>query len=346
MKRYLVQVAPNKMEDVQRSLSGLGIRPVEKAFDYIIIDIPPEVKPKVETIPNVVAVVEEKVVGISAVPPKPIPVGKKLKTWIEMLMNPFTAIQAPIFAALETRDRFPTSQSRMMLGANVAETMGITGKGVKLAILDTGIDDFILQLPPWRITVRTSTVEGEPFHIDTNGHGVHTATIAAGSPLWTPWGEIKGVAPDAEVGIFKVLGYTIGAGTTTSVLRGMMDAFEWGANIISMSLGSDIGPNERHDITACPQCRAVKALTDQGIIFVIAAGNSSEGYASCPGIAPEAITVGAVDRNGVIADFSSRGHPQYIELQKPEVVSPGVYILSSATGLIDLMQAIDGPRLA
>jgi len=72
----------------------------------------------------------------------------------------------------------------------------------------------------------------------------------------------------------------------------------------------------------------VKRLSDEGILVVVAAGNSGpdEDTIGCPGCAPEAITVGAVDRDGQVADFSSRGGPLFPS--KPDVVAPGVDIFS------------------
>jgi len=367
MARFLIQVQPDKLAQVQEALIGLRIRPVEKLLDYIVVDIPPELAGEIRALPYVVEVVPEEKVTLLVltelinklrpcfpcegppvprfliekpkvqIPPEPMPVEKKLERFLELAKNPLTLVQAHIFAIAETRDRWLTGESRKLLGADLAEKEGVKGRGIKVAVIDTGGSP---TMPGHYLSLSSrSAVEGQPVPWDENGHSTHVATTISGNAHRIPFGLLKGMGTDIEVGIFKALGYGIGAGTTTSVLRAMMDAFEWGASIINMSLGTTIGPTERHDIERCPQCRACRMLTAQGIIIVVAAGNDGEGYASCPGISPDVITVGAIDRNGNIASFSSRKHPQYIELGKPEVVAPGVYITSSTTGLIALMQA-------
>jgi serine protease AprX len=152
---------------------------------------------------------------------------------------------------------------------------------------------------------------------------------------------LKGVAVDAEVAAFKVLGYGIGAGTNSSVLRGMMDAFEWGADIISMSLGS---PYSEDPPEVIPECRAIEMLTKQGIIVVVANGNDGPepNTVGVPANSPYALSVGAVDINGNVASFSSRG-PTAQGLIKPDCCAPGVNILSTSAGLIATMQFMDGP---
>jgi len=328
------------MDEVQASLRVMGVRPISKAFDYIVVDVPAELKPRIEAVPGVVEVVEEKPVRIA------IPVEAKLSKFLEMggPLNPMALLWS---LSVKGRERWTTAEARKAVGADIAEKEGITGKGVRVAVCDTGIDAYgCPQLPSILPLWGTSSVEGDPLWQDNNGHGTHVATTIGGKSFPTPWGFVKGVAPDVTLGFFKCLGYGVGSGTNTSVLRSMMDAFEWNADVVNMSLGGDIKPEERHEIDRCPLCRAVRALSEAGMVFAIAAGNSGVGYASCPGIAPEAITVAAVDSAGKIADFVSRRHPQYIELEKPMVSAPGVNLLSSTVGLIDIMEWMDGFKLA
>jgi subtilisin family serine protease len=151
---------------------------------------------------------------------------------------------------------------------------------------------------------------------------------------------LKGGALGAEVRPFKVLGGGIGIGMSSWILRGLMDALAWGADIISMSLG---GP-EPDDYLSDPECQSITALTKLGKICCIAAGNSGPDQMTVggPGNCPEALTVGAVDIHGNIASFSSRG-PTKAGLIKPDVVAPGLDILSTSAGYIAAMQLGDGP---
>jgi len=158
---------------------------------------------------------------------------------------------------------------------------------------------------------------------------------------------MKGVAPEADVLMVKCLGYGIGMGWTSGILRAMMDAFEWRADVISMSLGSEYTEIPVEEI---PECRAIEMLSQQGIITVVANGNSgpAERTVGSPANSPHALSIGAVSYpDGVIADFSSRG-PTAENQIKPDCVAPGVDILSSTAtlSLIDNMQFMDGPRLA
>jgi subtilisin family serine protease len=82
------------------------------------------------------------------------------------------------------------------------------------------------------------------------------------------------------------------------------------------------------------------------MLFAIAAGNSGRGHASCPGLSKGAITVAALRKDLTVADFSSREHPDYLALRKPDVGAPGVYTGASTTGLIAAMEFYDGFKTA
>lgn len=340
MTRYLIQIDLARAEQVKTSLGGIGIRPISQMFDYISVDILDELVPKVRAIPGVISVMPDKRVEIKQIP---IPIEKKIKEfhrlfWSNPLTGPFNAFRFSLQADTGKK-RVPTSESRKMVGADIAEQEGITGKGIKIACLDTGTNYLGVQGP---YLGGKSSVEGQIIPADENGHGTHTQSTISGRPFPSIHGLLKGVAVDAEVAAFKVLGYGLGAGTMSSILRGFMDAFEWGADVYSLSLGGA----ECEDYRTCPECRVVSMLTKEGKIICIAAGNSGpESHTlGCPGSAPDALTCGAVDIEGRIADFSSRG-PSRDGRIKPDVVACGVNVLSTSAGLIALMQAMDGPPL-
>lgn len=226
-----------------------------------------------------------------------------------------------------------------MVGADIAEAEGITGKGVKVAVLDTGIDAVSYQLP---MATGESFVTGEPWPYDNNGHHTHVASTIGGQPFRHPFGLLKGVAPGAELIHIKVLGYGLGFGNMSDILAGMQRAKELGAKIINMSLGG-----KDTDDPEAPEFRAVKQLTEAGIIVCIAVGNEGPkpGTVASPGSAPDALTVGAIDMRGNLASFSSRG-PTKLNLVKPDVVAPGVNILSESAGLIAAYRAVDTLKAA
>jgi len=343
--RYMVRVDPARIEDVKRALRAMGIPIIRQVWDYIVIDIPPELAPRVMEVPGVIEVVRERVYRIAAF--VPIPVEKKLQQLAGLLVNPLTLPMALARSAQIDAGKYywVTGESRKVLGADEAEKMGINGAYVKVAVLDTGIDptlEDLLGVPG------ESTMEPQPLPLDENGHGSHVASTCCGKGAPDPHGRLLGVAPGAEVRAFKCLGMGIGTGSTTDIVEAILMAWRWGAKVINMSLGADIAPGESHDEERDPICRAIRLVSRDGVIVVVAAGNSGQGYASTPGACRDAVTVGAIDIEGKIADFSSRGHPVYEERQKPEVVAPGVNIhASTSTGsLIDVMQWMDGIRRA
>ncbi|QKW32959.1 S8 family serine peptidase [Actinomadura sp. NAK00032] len=201
------------------------------------------------------------------------------------------------------------------IGAPAAWRAGYTGKGAKVAVLDTGADAGHPDLKE-RIADSENFSES-PDTVDRFGHGTHVASTIAGTGAAAE-GEHKGVAPDADLLIGKVLDDD-GYGTDSSVIAGM----QWAApraDIVNMSLGG--APSDGSD----PVSLALTNLTaEHGALFVVAAGNDGT-FASIgsPGTAEAALTVGAVDGRDRLADFSSRG-PVGISA-KPEIVAPGVDI--------------------
>jgi subtilisin family serine protease len=235
----------------------------------------------------------------------------------------------------------------------------IDGKGVIVAILDTGINDVSPDLndlddipttnDPKVIFKKNTTYAG--LLSDDNGHGTHVASILAGTGQASN-GKFVGVAPKAKLYNIKVLDNE-GSAETSMII----DGIDWAvngpdglppaifgandaANIISMSLSAREFPYAYSDA----QVEAVEAATAKGIVVVVAAGNyGMSGYSTVgtPGRAPNVITVGAVDKLGVLASFSSTG-PSPISpffdsyetpyLVKPDVVAPGVDICAIKTG--------------
>ena len=337
MPRYLVRFEPEYKEGVRAGLGALGVVPAAQVLDYFVVDVPEELVPRIKVIPHVVEVRSEGPIRIKRV----IPVEKKLSKFLELARNPLTLPQAFAFSLEADRllERWTTAEARRMLGVHEAEAEGYTGKGIRVGVLDTGVDPPCLQAPG---LFGKSTVEGEEFFsFDTNGHSVWCYSALGGKSLWTPFGEIKGVAPDVELRIYKVLGYTIGTGSTTSVIRGMADAFADGCKILSMSLG---GPEENPAVS--PECRVAKALTDQGTILCVAVGNDGEGTIGTPGNSPDVITVGAIDKEGKVAEFSgSKG-------DKPDSVPSYSAIIIRRNGFVDcttiedLWNIIDKPVIS
>lgn len=223
---------------------------------------------------------------------------------------------------LDGRVKVNLKESVPLIGAPEAWASGYTGKGVKVALLDTGVDVNHPDLAG-RIDDTVSFVPDEAV-TDVNGHGTHVAGTIVGSGA-ASGGDNKGVAPDADLVVGKVLGGAEGYGQDSWVMAGMQWAAESGADVVNMSLG-DSYPTDGSD----PMSRTVDALSAQyGTLFVIAAGNAGPETISAPGAATSALTVAATDKEDRLASFSSTGPLAYSGGMKPDIAAPGVDITSA-----------------
>lgn len=193
---------------------------------------------------------------------------------------------------------------------NVEEAWQKTkGQGVKVAILDTGVNashpDLAANIK--EVADFTGSKSGAE---DIQGHGSHCAGIVAG--VENKLGII-GVAPQAELYCGKVLGDS-GSGSYDSILKGIKWAIEKEVDIISMSLGSSTRPPEAlHQL--------IKQAYDNNILIIAATGN--ENSAVCyPALYDEVIAVSAVDKSLQHASFSNHG-------VENEITAPGVDIVST-----------------
>lgn len=198
---------------------------------------------------------------------------------------------------------------------------GWTGAGIKLAIVDTGIDsthpDFA-----GRIAARKNFAGGSAE--DENGHGTHVAGIAAGTGAASN-GKYRGVAPEATLYIAKVLDKD-GGGSMSGVMAGVEWAVEQGAQVINLSLGS-AGAGDGTDALST-LCDA--AVQQKGVVVCVAAGNEGPAASTvgAPGCAKLVITIGATDDGDRVTAFSSRG-PTTDGRVKPDLVFPGFGIVSA-----------------
>ncbi|WP_393060066.1 S8 family serine peptidase [Streptomyces sp. LN549] len=220
--------------------------------------------------------------------------------------------------------RASLDKSVPQIGAPTAWKAGYTGKGVKIAVLDTGADATHPDLEGQILA--SENFSGAPDTKDHFGHGTHVSSIAAGTGAKSG-GKFKGVAPDAKLLEGKVLDDD-GFGEDSGILAGMEWAVAQGADVINLSLGGTDTPG------IDPLEAAVDKLSaSSGVLFAIAAGNEGDGAGTVgsPGSADSALTVGAVDDQDLLADFSSRGPRIGDSAIKPDVTAPGVDITAAAS---------------
>ncbi|MDX3752054.1 S8 family serine peptidase [Streptomyces sp. AK08-02] len=222
---------------------------------------------------------------------------------------------------LDGRVEAALDRSTAQIGAPEAWAAGYDGEGVKVAVLDTGVDDTHPDLKG-RVDEAKNFSEAADT-VDRVGHGTHVASTVAGSGAHSG-GKYKGVAPGARLISGKVLDDG-GYGEESGVIAGAQWAVAEGAKVINLSLGGPDSPGED------PVEQAVNELSaSSGALFVIAAGNDgpATGTVGSPGSAAAALTVGAVDRVDAMADFSSRG-PTADGSLKPDLTAPGVDIVAA-----------------
>jgi subtilisin len=194
------------------------------------------------------------------------------------------------------------------------------GKGIRVAVVDTGIDFNHPDLQP-NYVGGVSFVPGAATPMDDHGHGTHCAgTIAAAMN----GSGVVGVAPEASLYGVKVLDHN-GSGQFAWIIAGIDWCIQHGIHIISMSLGGSTAPAALE--TIC------NAAWSKGVLVVAAAGNSNRqdpvppaasnvGY---PGKYRNVVAVSAIDSSNTIAPFSSRG-------PEVDVCAPGVDVLSCKLG--------------
>jgi subtilisin family serine protease len=240
-------------------------------------------------------------------------------------------------------------------------TLATAGQGMKIAILDQGIDRSHPFFSPAGFTYPPDFPKGDtryttpkvivarafapanatwkyaklPYDPVQSDHGDHVAGIAAGdygTQAVQGRGPLSGVAPMAYLGNYKVLTVPTPQfgidGNNPEIAAAVESAVADGMDVINLSLG-EAGIDPSRDVVA----QAIAGAARAGVVVTVAAGNEFDsvgrGSIGSPGTAPAAITVAAASKSSLIAYFSSAG-PTPVGLQfKPDVSAPGVAILSS-----------------
>jgi subtilisin len=241
---------------------------------------------------------------------------------------------------------FDESSFTWGLQVTKAATSRFDGRGIKVAVLDTGLDlghpDFTRRNIGSRSFIPNQTVQ------DGNGHGTHCIGTACGprSPFRTPGRPPSyGCASNCDIFAGKVLSNQ-GSGATAGIIAGMQWAIANGCQVISMSLGRTIRPDEKGFNPAYEQVAQVGL--QRGTLIIAAAGNDSARPARIhpvgePANSPSILAVGSLDESLLVASSSCGG--LFLPHGAVNIAGPGVNIHSSFPRPI-LYRRLNGTSMA
>ncbi len=243
------------------------------------------------------------------------------------------------------------------IGVDFLWNKNLYGDNVKIAILDTGLNVNHPALNQTmtqqsRIVGKWNFLQRNEDVLDDNGHGTELAGIIGSNGLF---GYMQGVAPNSKFLIGKILDHN-SIGTVETLIQGIDWAIENDADVINLSLGKTVSNLNS------PEVEAVNFAVESGVVVCVSAGNARGieefGYSDLhtilsPGISSKAITVGAIDNNDVLYEYSSAGPvainfnsetsdylydsiPKTTTWLKPDVVAPGVLLNTTSANGKDL----------
>ncbi|MCI0349621.1 MAG: S8 family peptidase [Acidobacteriales bacterium] len=277
---------------------------------------------------------------------------------VEMVSMTIAATDIPVVAAMNSVRyiswdrpvRMSLDHAAKAVAADVGWSYGLKGKGLAVAVIDSGIwehpDLNEFGSPVSRVVYSESFVPGDASTSDLYGHGTHVAGIVAGNGQSSAngyKGEYRGIAPEVNIVNLRVLDAN-GQGADSAVIAAIDRAIEfkskYNIGVINLSLGRPVYESYVND----PLCQAVEAAWKAGIVVVVAAGNGgrdntlgTRGYATVavPANDPYVITVGATDMNDTfsrtddtIASYSAKGPTMLDHVVKPDLVAPGNRVVS------------------
>ena len=253
---------------------------------------------------------------------------------------PFMEVSTSSVAA----DQVRAGQAGLLLGLGAIP--GVTGAGVTVAVIDSGISAH--PALTGKVIASVSKVSGDLSTADAHGHGTHIAGIIAGSSSASKSVTSLykgGIAPDVKLVNVRVLGAN-GTGWTSDVIAGIEWVIQNRAAYKIRAINLSLGHPVTEPSTTDPLCQAVMKATAAGIVVIVSAGNAGKsedgtpilGGITSPGNSPYAITVGAMNTKGTIhlsddimTTYSSRGPTKFEHAVKPDVVAPGNKIVSLET---------------
>lgn len=248
------------------------------------------------------------------------------------------------FISYDSRIHSIINRAGKTIGVDKISPIPLTGKGVTVAIIDTGIIMHRdLTYPSIRIIGFKDFLKNKQKPYDDNGHGTHISGLVASNGVSSK-GKYRGIAPEANILSVKALDNE-GNGKVSDILSSIQWVIQtksiFNTRILNLSLGTAAQYSERYD----PLVKAANKAIENGLIVVTAVGNNGPSQKSIlsPSTSRHVISVGACDdrdESGLtIPTFSSRG-PTRDRVKKPDLLAPGVDIVSlsntDATGYTSL----------
>jgi len=252
--------------------------------------------------------------------------------------------------------------SAAAVNAQAAWGAGLTGSGIGVAILDSGISpNANLASIAYSQSFTTATSVTDDFGHGTHVAGIVASTAAAESRANVTYTHIfKGIAPGVSLINLKVLDAN-GEGTDSGIIAAIDTAISlkqtYNIRVMNLSLGRPVFES----YTVDPLCQAVEAAWKAGIVVVVAAGNDGRdnsfgenGYGTieAPGNDPYVITVGAMKTEAtytraddLIASYSSKGPTQVDHIVKPDILAPGNRVVSLSPAASSTLWAYSANRI-
>lgn len=269
---------------------------------------------------------------------------------IRLLQYPFAPAEGTFSVATTsgTMNFTSTQWTRRLLGADVANAKGFTGKGINAVVVDTGGTKGNQQTVRM---VRETVIPGNRF--DVVSHGEWCASSLGGalmkdqvfSAITRMPVYCEGMAPQCNLMQVKALDFIIGTAPTSMLIAGLERAVQMGADVISCSWGGTVTSTQPQ---GSPFYNVMQNIVDRNILVGVAAGNSGPGASTIddPGAMPQVLTVGAYNavgntfnsmfgQAGEMSNFSSRGPTPWGDI-KPDTVGPGAIIDSGVSPVSEM----------
>jgi subtilisin family serine protease len=228
-----------------------------------------------------------------------------------------------------------------------AQYSSITGKGITVAVIDSGIDYNLPALgdgfgPGHKVVAGYDFADNDPDPMDTDGHGTNVAGVIAANPFEFNGKHYSGVAPDAQLVALRVTHGTDGAPDPE-----IKSALDWvvtnhtkyNIKVINISLGSGGYTSDHTNSTLSADFATIKQL---GIAVFAASGNSGDTFNGVDGVAypaadPSVYAVGAVNGSDTISTFTQRGN-------QLNLLAPGEGVVT--TSRLGGYESVDGTSFA